>query len=33
MVTAREHNVHYYREYLDLLNDPKVKAVFAENSR
>ena len=24
---AREHNVHYYREYLDLLNDPKVEAV------
>ena len=24
---AREHNVHYYREYLDVLNDPKVDAV------
>lgn len=24
---AREHNVHYYREYLDLLSDPKVDAV------
>ena len=24
---AREHNVHYYREYLDLLSDPKVEAV------
>lgn len=24
---AREHNVRYYREYLDLLNDPKVEAV------
>jgi predicted dehydrogenase len=24
---AREHNVRYYREYLDLLNDPKVQAV------
>lgn len=24
---AREHNVRYYREYLDLLNDPKVDAV------
>ena len=24
---AREHNVRYYREYLDVLNDPKVDAV------
>lgn len=24
---AREHNVRYYREYLDLLSDPKVEAV------
>ena len=24
---AREHNVRYYREYLDLLGDPKVEAV------
>jgi len=24
---AREHNVRYYREYLDLLNDPRVDAV------
>ena len=24
---AREYNVHYYREYLDLLNDPRVQAV------
>lgn len=24
---ARQHNVRYYREYLDLLNDPKVDAV------
>jgi predicted dehydrogenase len=24
---AREHNVRYYREYLDLLNDPHVQAV------
>lgn len=24
---AREHNVRYYREYLDLLNDPRVQAV------
>jgi predicted dehydrogenase len=24
---ARDHNVRYYREYLDLLNDPKVDAV------
>src|SRR5262249_60327687 len=24
---AHEHNVHYYREYLDLLGDPQVDAV------
>ena len=24
---AREHNVRYYREYLDVLSDPKVDAV------
>src|SRR5256885_15254995 len=24
---AREHNVHYYREYVDLLGDPQVDAV------